>query len=53
VSYTTFIDGVQTVLLFSDDTKIIEAASGVCIETFPFHRQEKYRFVINIDPIIS
>ncbi|CAF1245225.1 unnamed protein product [Adineta ricciae] len=29
VSYTTFIDGVQTVLLFSDDTKVIEAASGM------------------------
>ncbi|CAF1138697.1 unnamed protein product [Adineta steineri] len=29
VSYTTFVDGVQTVLLFSDDTKVIEAASGM------------------------
>ncbi|UJR35157.1 hypothetical protein I4U23_027926 [Adineta vaga] len=29
VNYTTFIDGIQTVLLFSDNTKIIEAASGM------------------------
>ncbi|CAF4006334.1 unnamed protein product, partial [Adineta steineri] len=29
VSYTAFVDGVQTVLLFSDDTKVIEAASGM------------------------
>ncbi|CAF4238145.1 unnamed protein product, partial [Adineta steineri] len=29
VSYTTFVDGIQTVLLFSDDTKVIEAASGM------------------------
>ncbi|CAF1542330.1 unnamed protein product [Adineta steineri] len=29
VSYTTFVDGVQTVLLFSDDTKVIEATSGM------------------------
>ncbi|CAF3586652.1 unnamed protein product [Adineta steineri] len=29
LNYTVFIDGVQTVLLFSDDLKIIEAASGV------------------------
>jgi len=39
VSYTIFIDGVQTVLLFSDDIKVIEAASGVCISFFCFHKK--------------
>jgi hypothetical protein len=36
VSYTTFIDGVQTVLLLAADTKIIEAASGVCLLNLSF-----------------
>ncbi|CAF0945953.1 unnamed protein product [Adineta ricciae] len=29
VSYAIFVDGVQTVLLFSDNVKVIEAASGI------------------------
>ncbi|UJR10669.1 hypothetical protein I4U23_014864 [Adineta vaga] len=29
VIYTVFVDGVQTVLLFSDNSKVIEAASGM------------------------
>jgi hypothetical protein len=29
VNYSIFLDGVQTVLLFSDGIKMIEAASGV------------------------
>jgi hypothetical protein len=34
VSYATFVDGVQNVLIFADDTKIIEAASGVSLFEF-------------------
>ncbi|CAF4846541.1 unnamed protein product, partial [Rotaria sp. Silwood1] len=29
ISYATFVDGIQTVLLVSDDTRIIAAASGI------------------------
>lgn len=30
VNYVVFVDGVQTVLLFSDDEQIIEMALNVC-----------------------
>ena len=50
VSYTTFIDGVQNVLLFADNTKIIEAASGVShFVPFLFYLFNRY----HLDAIIG
>jgi len=34
IKYTVFIDGVQTVLLFSDNQEIIETALNVRINVF-------------------
>jgi hypothetical protein len=50
VSYTIFIDGVQNVLLFADDTRIIESASGVSLSIL---LDKIYNINENIDAIIS